>query len=169
MSTHLFISPPRRLVINKVDALECIEQYCYREGEHILWYGTTLQSGYGQIEIQRRRFRVHRVIAYCYITSFDLDDPEMLACHSCDIKNCCEPNHISQGTQLSNTREAIARGLKPRPLPAPRLLTSEQVVDIREMWGYGITMTELAGTYKVSIQTISDIVHNKTYTTTVGI
>lgn len=36
--------------------------------------------------------------------------PGMDACHSCDFKPCCNPEHLSEGTRLENMAQAVARG-----------------------------------------------------------
>ena len=73
----------------------------------LLWTGSKDRGGYGQIEIQKKSKKVHRVI-------YELNNGPIpggaLVCHKCDTPACCNINHLELGTHLSNMQDKIKRG-----------------------------------------------------------
>lgn len=81
--------------------------------------GQRNNHGYGRFEVTRGRIRrgrggksrrlrilAHR-LAYA-LTAPLADDQKLL--HSCDNPPCCDPTHLTPGTQTQNMRDAAARG-----------------------------------------------------------
>lgn len=86
------------------------------ESECLLWTGPTNNMGYGTIGRRDGGTRlVHRAVAQEH-----MEVPEVLnVLHSCDTPRCCNPEHLSPGTQAQNIRDCIDRGrFTPRPLLA---------------------------------------------------
>lgn len=79
-----------------------------------LWQGAKTSRGYGAIAFMvegRRRSlsrSVHRVVAEVVYGPLPAD---ALICHVCDIKACCNPEHLYVGDRLTNARDARERGL----------------------------------------------------------
>lgn len=115
------------------------------------WTADLSRAGYGGLWDNARRLNLsaHR---FSYELHHGQIPDGMQVMHSCDNKRCVNPNHLSLGTPLQNTRDAIVRGLR-RPIPTkygeqnPKSkLTLEQVKFIRanpqlghkeiaDMWG----------------------------------
>ncbi len=75
-----------------------------------LWNGQTTKQGYGQIKAFTKIVSVHRLSYELYYGPV----PEgKEVCHSCDVRNCINPNHLSAGTHQSNMDDMKKRG-KPR-------------------------------------------------------
>ena len=73
-----------------------------------LWIGANSgKGGYGQISINGRIKRAHRV-------SWELHRgfiPEgMLVCHHCDTPPCVNPDHLFVGTYSDNTIDSVKKG-----------------------------------------------------------
>lgn len=68
-----------------------------------LWTGATTDEGYGQLRRDGERFYVHRVAAG------DVPDGKQVN-HHCDVRNCCNPDHVYVGTHAENMRDAAERG-----------------------------------------------------------
>jgi hypothetical protein len=73
----------------------------------ILWDGTRVSSGYGQISIANRMRRVHRVV-------WELNrgpiPPGMSVCHRCDNPPCINLGHLFLGSHLDNMKDRDAKG-----------------------------------------------------------
>ncbi len=77
-----------------------------------LWGGAKNSRGYGAIgllvEGRRKALSrsVHRVVAEIVYGGLPA---EALVCHTCDVKACCNPEHLYVGDRLSNARDAVER------------------------------------------------------------
>lgn len=72
------------------------------------WTGCTNRDGYGVSSIMKRKVLAHRVV---------LEDalgrtlsPGECALHSCDNPPCCNPEHLTPGTQRENLRDRDRKG-----------------------------------------------------------
>ena len=75
------------------------------------WVAYRAAAGYGRFRIGHRSCApaiAHRVA--CAIAHGE-PRPGQVAKHSCDNKPCCNPAHLSWGTQAQNIAEAVERGL----------------------------------------------------------
>lgn len=66
-----------------------------------LWTGSTFPSGYGQIMIGHKNFRVHRVL-WEYVngkvpTGYELH-------HACEVRRCVNPEHLALVTRKEHVR-----------------------------------------------------------------
>ena len=79
-----------------------------------LWIGSKDTRGYGHFKISGKLYRAHR-LAYAYSRGFDIP-VKGLICHTCDVRLCCNPNHLYLGDHSSNICDAVTRqrgGFKP--------------------------------------------------------
>lgn len=111
-------------------------------------------KGYGRVWDGNRFIQVHRA-------SFELwagPIPEgLFACHKCDNRKCCNPDHIFCGNQFDNMRDAANKG---RVALSARKLTDEQVLEIRSS---NKMATDIAREYAVSISNVCKIRSRITY------
>lgn len=78
------------------------------------WTGSKHGSGYGRIWDGQRMVSVHR-----YVWSA-LNGPVpdgLMVMHSCDVRDCARPSHLSLGTAAENLRQMTERGRR-RNVPA---------------------------------------------------
>lgn len=80
------------------------------------WQGAKLK-GYGQFRRDGNRRVAHR-LAYEYsngpiVGHRPHTDDELVVMHACDNPPCCNPAHLSLGTDLTNIRDMIAKGRAP--------------------------------------------------------
>jgi hypothetical protein len=78
------------------------------DGDCLLWNGPVNNKGYGSVTRSDGGSRlVHRIVA----EEHGLVDDNTITLHSCDTPRCCNPEHLSGGTQADNIAESIERGL----------------------------------------------------------
>lgn len=130
-----------------------------------LWAGDTSPDGYGKFSLFRdekwHSLRSHR---YVYEITYGTIPVDLLVLHECDNPICVRPDHLFLGTQQDNiadkvTKRRQARGEK----MATAKLTASQVQMIRSGARMGLTLTEIAKVYRVSIETISAICRYRTW------
>lgn len=97
------------------------------------WQGYRDRHGYGRIRRSSRTELAHRVAL-----SLNLGRPLSEGClvlHSCDNPPCCNPSHLSEGSQARNMRDCSDRG-RARGLSRPGIenphskLTDLKVIEI---------------------------------------
>jgi hypothetical protein len=75
------------------------------------WKKTRNGKGYGQIGIRvgdkTISKSVHRLVAGIVYGEIPQG---MLVCHHCDVRHCCNPEHLYIGSVLDNARDAKERG-----------------------------------------------------------
>ncbi len=129
-----------------------------------LWTGSLNGDGYGTFSFYGPIIAVHRVV-WMLLKS---EIPQgMNVLHTCDVRNCVNPNHLYLGTQKDNRRDADVRGRTNLPKGAshPRAkLTDEQVLEIRRLYKpWYFTTYDLAKKFGVGRTAIISIVDGKSW------
>lgn len=142
------------------------------------WSGYLNASGYGCLfdkhQGKTRAVRAHRV-------SWEIHNGrspgDLFVCHRCDNPKCVNPDHLFLGTCAENTRDAVMKGRFPstekKRLTALAcvakgeehccaILSEDAVREIRSNRG-AVTYREMAKLYGVSVPTVYDVVHNRTW------
>lgn len=92
----------------------------------------------------------------------------MVVRHTCDNPPCCNPEHLSLGTQGDNVRECHAKG-RARPgvskgeANGQSKLTEQDVIKIRAEFRQGAAKTALARKYSVSDTLIRKVVNKSAW------
>lgn len=124
--------------------------------------GCVNNKGYGQVRHCGKTMLAHRV-------AFELFNgrvPEGILLHSCDTPLCCNPAHLTEGTQAENLSDMRnkGRGVNPPHVPGEKCgkakLTYEYVKDIRAST---LSQRQLATIYGVSQPTIGKILRRETW------
>jgi hypothetical protein len=96
-----------------------------REDECWIWENDFYPNGYGKIFYNKKGWSAHRLV----YTLVNGEIPKGLVVrHKCDIKNCCNPEHLEIGTYLDNILDQYkdGKGRKPykrRSVDPPRNLS----------------------------------------------
>lgn len=142
-----------------------------------LWIGARTANGYGSFYVHDQIWMAHRVLYY--ITTGD-DPDQLLVCHHCDVRLCCNPAHLFKGTYADNNHDAIAKGRnakgerhKSRTAPdsvcrgaahGMAVLTDDLVMEIRRRYAVGdISQSQLAKEFEVGQATVGLLVAGRTW------
>lgn len=73
-----------------------------------LWTGGTFgEGGYGAFYVRPSSVCAH---VYSYIIRNGAVPSGMCVCHTCDVRNCVNPDHLFLGTTQDNTQDMINKG-----------------------------------------------------------
>jgi hypothetical protein len=71
------------------------------------WQAGINGHGYGGISLDGKMIGAHRA---SYLLHNGFIDPSLQVLHSCDNPKCVNPAHLSQGTNLDNVKDMLAKG-----------------------------------------------------------
>jgi hypothetical protein len=117
-----------------------------------LWRGTKLRGGYGHFFCDGRLVLAHR---YAYLIAAGSIPPGYQVLHACDTPACCNPAHLSAGTNVENMAQRNARGRQARGERNHRALLT--AADVRAIRRSDESSVMLARRYKVSQTTIAKV------------
>jgi len=124
-----------------------------------LWKGSIKDTGYGNAFLNGRSFPAHQM---AYLLGNGPIPKGMCVCHRCDVRACCNPDHLFLGTRADNSRDMVSK--MRQQVGEQRWsakLTSSQVVEIR--LSSDVSAHVLAARYGVSYSAIKDILCRKTW------
>lgn len=117
------------------------------------WKGYTTKHGYGTFHPKAGVTRTAHSIAYEIFKGPVTEGMDVM--HSCDVRNCVNPDHLSLGTRTDNMRDAKAKGRTARGEGHGRhVLTAQEVLAIRNCGG---TQRLVARQFGISQSHVSDI------------
>ena len=128
--------------------LERLERFLKIEGDCWLFTGGRAHA-YGVFWMGGKNHKAHRAAFELY----NRRKPNGVILHSCDNPLCCNPAHLSEGTQLDNMVDMVRKGrsLKGTKNPACKF-TDEDVKFIQEST---MKVKDLATLFGVTRQTIT--------------
>lgn len=71
------------------------------------WTGTRYKDGYGLFKLNKKATRAHRAI---YEHHYGPIPAGMFVCHTCDIRECCNIDHLWLGTMQQNIDDMVSKG-----------------------------------------------------------
>lgn len=124
----------------------------------LLWISSKVTGGYGTISLDGCPEYVHRA-AWKLKTGKTIPDG-MDICHTCDVRNCIEPEHLFLGTRKDNVQDMLKKGRGPKPNAK---LNYEKVFEMRWLEAIGRTAKSLAKEYGVSQSVSCRAITGKTW------
>ena len=120
-----------------------------------VWRFKPRTDGYVTTNVRGRRDYVHRV---AYVLAHGPVPDGLVVRHSCDVRNCCNPRHLSVGTHADNSADMVLRSRSSRGDRSPSAkLTAADVLKIRSRLSTGEKHREIAKDFGVSDGTIDHI------------
>lgn len=120
------------------------------------WIGSLDAYGYGQLNINRRPAKAHRI-------AWELANgpvPEgMSILHRCDNPQCVNPEHLFPGTQSDNMKDAARKGrMHPGEKHGMSKLTESDVLAMRMAHSSGEGRRDIASRFNVPYSTVNEII-----------
>lgn len=133
-----------------------------KKDECWLWQAGVDWDGYGLFKVKGVSNRSNRMAYAFAIGSIPAD---MKIIHSCDNPGCCNPRHLSVGTNLDNARDRITRDRQAKGTSINTCkLTEEQVLYIRQRYAEGdIRQIDLAREFGITQVNVSEIVLRRSW------
>ena len=124
-------------------------------GECWPWLGRLDADGYGILSRSTRPFRAHRL---AFEITFGTIPDGLIVRHTCDNARCVNPAHLLLGTQSDNIADKVARDrqAKGERMGAAKL-TEDAVRVIRNACAAGLSQSEMARRYGVSLRAVQFI------------
>lgn len=123
-----------------------------------LWTGYTQANGYGYVNCGSQQEPAHRLA----LRVSGVEVPAgMDVCHTCDVRNCVNPQHLYVGTRRQNMADCTARGRHNKPHGETHWsakLSASDVKAIRSRRAGGTPMRVIANDYGIHAATVSRIV-----------
>ena len=126
-----------------------------------IWMGATKthKHPYGWLSYNKKHYNAHRLF-YMIHHGIEFIDSKIVICHTCDIPQCVNPEHLYAGTQKQNVKDMWAKNRQSKRLlnpPRHSKLTAEQAIEIKKKCLSGIKDETLANQFFVKKSTIQDI------------
>lgn len=83
----------------------------------VLWPYNLSSSGYGYVYLGKRYITANRRM--CLLAHGEPANPKMEAAHSCGVRKCVNPNHLSWKTKLQNAADRLIHGTDTRGSRSP--------------------------------------------------
>lgn len=139
-------------------------------GKCWLWTGARRPvkgEDYGSFYLEWNRLTKKRIVVTAHRVAYELTNgpipPGMLVRHSCDTPPCCNPAHLTLGSDADNQRDKAVRGRAFRhvgTLNGRAVLTFEKATKIRTLYATKlVSHRELARLFGVSERQILRILH----------
>lgn len=129
------------------------------------WQAACNDDGYGNIGINGRTRRAHRVA--WHLTHGPI--PQGLhVLHHCDNRKCVNPAHLFLGTNLDNIRDRQQKGRRLHPIDGRNpnaKLTCEAVKEMRQLSKAGMRTSDLMRRFGVSKRTVRRIIRGIAWST----
>ncbi len=117
--------------------------------------GKNESNGYGTFLYEDKTQKAHRV---SWMINRGAIPAGFQVLHECDNPACVRPSHLFLGFHLTNMRDRARKGRQHN-----QKLSRDDILQIRDLCGWGFKQKECAALWGVSKATINDLVLHKTW------
>ena len=122
-----------------------------------IWMGSVYPRGYGYFHYKNTD-RANRAAYMLFVG--DIPDGKIV-CHTCDVPEFVNPDHLFLGTNMDNARDMVRKNRQAKGVKInSNILTEAQALEIRSS---KVDRNILAEKYKISKSTIYDIKTGRTW------
>jgi hypothetical protein len=126
-----------------------------------LWTGACFDNGYGAMKVANKQWRTHRL---AWELTYGPLPAGIRVLHKCDVRRCCNPEHLFLGTDADNQADMTRKGRgRIGERSGTTRLTNDDVRRIRKLRAKGYERRKLAKEYGLDESTIYNIVKRKTW------
>lgn len=140
-----------------INRIAVLENGCHE------WLGARNRRGYGNINVDGKSLKAHRVAWELYLGTI----PDGLCVlHKCDNPPCINPEHLFLGTRQDNIDDMFSKGRGHKAFGAGTNKTKLRDADIeriREACLFGAMQIHIAALYDTTQGTIGKIVRRETW------
>lgn len=118
-------------------------------------------TGYGQLHIRPNKILVHRLSYELFNGSIK---EGLCVLHKCDVRSCCNPEHLFLGTKGDNIRDCVKKKRHRVLVGSQRSdskLSEKDIYYIRQQYSQGFTHKQIAAKVGVCYQHISAILRGR--------
>lgn len=145
-----------------------------KSGDCWIWMKSKNPGGYGQVNFAGEVGLAHR---RAYMLACGPIEPGLFVCHKCDVRLCCNPDHLFLGTQRDNNQDMFAKGrghvfdgtLIRGTKNSRAKLSPENVSQALKWRGEGVQLSDIAQVFGVKKHAIWCVVHGYTWSHITGL
>lgn len=143
---------------------DVFKYYTQNENGCWIWNGARGSEGYPELRREGKVFRMHREF---YAIHKGEIPRGVFVCHTCDVRNCVNPDHLFIGTPKENTHDMISKGRNVPPRSGERhnhaKLTECKVLEVIGLAKEGCSYRSIARKFGMHHTTISDLINGKNW------
>lgn len=126
-----------------------------------IWRNANKKTGYGILNYHGQAISAHR---YSY-TIFKGPIPKKYeVCHTCDVRNCVNPEHLFLGTKSDNMQDCLnKKKFSNGEKHYAAKITEENVKQIRLRRSMGEKIKNIANDFGISISSVCDLDKRRTW------
>jgi hypothetical protein len=127
-----------------------------------LWCRGGFRNGYGSIRVDGAAKLAHRVSFAAFRNAGEF--PELRVLHRCDVRRCCNPEHLFLGTDADNIHDMVTKGRHSFGERCGKsILTASIVREIRHLSAGGMSYGSIAKHFGVSRSCVAFVLQGRTW------
>lgn len=138
-----------------------------------LWIGRTNHDGYGSLHKEDNEFGTYTAHRYSFLIHKGEIPYGLSVLHSCDVRCCVNPGHLSLGTQTENIADMDRKKRRNNAkgeLQGFSKITEKQAIEIKTLYSTGnYRQKDIAEMFGVNRSVVSCIANGRTWTHVSGI
>jgi hypothetical protein len=139
------------------------ENIIINENNCWIWQKSKYKNGYARISFMGKYHLLHRLSYVLYKGNIE---PKNVVCHSCDVRNCVNPDHLWTGTYKENSQDMVKKGRIKNQFGeknSRHRMTNEKIIEFKKLRENGYSLKKLAKLYNIGYGTAQAISSGRTW------